>query len=170
VKIPLSLAGSALALAVVIAPAEPGVVGVASDNRQSFTITFDLATPDEPGVVEADGPISGQGLVYTTERDTGRAFHETELYVFAGGNVAVSANGVFSPSTFDASTCTEITAFRGTFKVNGGTGEFAAASGHGHFSGRTTITFAVDPASPEGCDFDEVSGSVHGEAVGVVRL
>jgi len=166
----LAVAASALALITVTVVIRP-TTAAAAPEPQSFSIFFDLATPDQPGIVEADGPISGQGAVFATERDTGHAFHETETFVFADGTLAVRANGVVTSSQVDPSTCTESSAFAGNFSITAGTGDFAAARGHGHFSGRTTITFEVNPTSPDGCDFDLlVSGSIHGEAIGRVRL
>jgi hypothetical protein len=142
----------------------------APPQDQSFSVTFDLAAPDQPGVVHAAGPISGNGTVIASERDTGNAFHETETFVFAGGTLAVKANDVNTSVSFDPASCTGVFTFKGNFSITSGTGDFAGAKGHGHFTGRSTIIFGPDPGSPEGCDFNQMSGSIHGEALAKVKL
>jgi hypothetical protein len=142
----------------------------APPQDQSFSITFDLALPDQPGVVQATGPISGTGTVSASERDTGNAFHETETWVFAGGTFAVKANDVNTSAVFDQASCTAVFTFKGNFSIKAGTGDFAGVKGHGHFTGTSTIIFRPAPDSPDGCDFDHMSGSIHGEALAKIRL
>ncbi|SRR6266508_2179466 len=143
----------------------------APPQGQSFSLTFDFAQPDEPGLVHAEGAISGDGVVFASERDTGKAFHETETFAFAAGTLAVAANDVNISVTFDPARCTAFFAFKGNFSITGGTGEFAATKGHGLFTGTSSITFRLDPDSEDGCDFDQVTGgSIQGEAVAKVKL
>src|SRR6266508_5901170 len=92
----------------------------APPQQQSFSVTFDLATPDEPGVVYAEGPITGVGTVIASERDTGNAFHETETFVFGGGTLAVRANDVNTSVMFDPASCTVVYTFKGNFSITGG--------------------------------------------------
>jgi hypothetical protein len=161
---------TAAVLIFVLLVAFAGPAASAPAAKESFDITFDL-TAGPPGIVVADGPITGQGMVFADERDTGNAFHEKETFAFPNGTLAVRANDVNTSTTFDAPTCTQTFAFKGNFAITAGSGSFATAKGHGHFSGESHISFLPDPASPQGCDLQQViGGDIHGHAIGDVKL
>jgi hypothetical protein len=150
-------------LLVVVATLVVSPPAAAAPSDQTFVVTFDLAHPDQPGVVEAHGAITGVGAVFADERDTGSAFHESEMFVFPEGTLALRANGVTTSATFDPETCTSDFTFKGEFSITSGTGAYAGVSGHGHFAGESEVAFV-------GCDPTQVAGFIHGEAHGAVRF
>jgi hypothetical protein len=135
-------------------------------SAQHVTITIDAtAAPGTPSPATATGPISGTGTdVQTSDRTAGRTDHATDVLTFPNGTVTIKNSGVDS-STIDASTCTGHIAARGIWTITGGTGDYAHAKGHGHF----TVSGSIQGTpGPDGCG--PPTGSIVIEAVGKVSL
>jgi hypothetical protein len=86
------------------------------------------------------------------------------------GTIHVKDRGVESGS-FDPATCTLHVHATGTWTITGGTGAYADAKGHGHFTAIGTLQATPDPNAPGGCSFEEPpTGTVIIDATGKVSL
>jgi hypothetical protein len=111
---------------VALASAEPAG---AQQVPQRFTIySANIANKDAPMLVAASGPISGIGLVTTS--DAPGAVPIT--LALPKGKVFLSAQGDFRWKP-DFATCTATRDIRGTYTITGGTGAYRSATGKGTF-------------------------------------
>ena len=127
--------------------------------------------PERTGGGRRDGPISGVGTdVQVSGRSAGRTDHAVDLLTFAAGSITVKDMAVTGPENLDAATCTLHESDKGVFHITSGTGAYTSAKGNGHFTITINIQATVDPSSPGGCNFDDVTGTVVVNADAKVKL
>lgn len=115
-----------------------GLAGTASAATTGFQ-TFDVyaaGDPFPPRSVAASGPIAGVGRVVTGSEVDGPDGTRiaTTTWIFRDGSVFVTLK-FRSQSSFDPHSCVHSTSFRGTWRITGGTGRYAGATGSGTVSG-----------------------------------
>jgi hypothetical protein len=168
-RLPLA---AAAALAAAVAPT--GHADAASvDNRwqhEQFEVHIDISALATTSEVVAEGPIAGRGTVeIVTSTETATSFHEDELWHFDDRSVELATIGVTTAATFDAATCTSNQHFAGTFRVVAGTGAYTGITGHGHFAGTSTTTYAPAANSGTTCSDDPIAVHIDGAGRGQLR-
>jgi hypothetical protein len=83
-------------------------------------------------IVIAQGPVHARGVDIVTGR-------HTDLFKFPNGALKIFHKAKGQHSTFDKKTCLGLVTEHGIFKVTGGTGAYAGASGHGTYHLTVTI-------------------------------
>jgi len=144
---------------------------------EHLTITIDVsAPPTTPSPAVATGPISGTGTdTQTSDRTPGKigmnakTDHATDLLSLPDGTVSIKDQGVNSGS-FDQATCTLHVHETGIWTIVGGTGAYADAKGHGHFTLTGTVQATPDPNAPGGCAFGPPTGTLVVDATGTVSV
>lgn len=139
---PLVAAAAAAALAV-SASASSGTA-----RPQTFTASFlTVAGHDQPVYVSARGPISGLATATQTERPArgGGQLNVATLH-FARGTISLTAPEQFGWAV-SPRTCTGRAHGSGTWRITGGTGAYARATGNGTF---TATGFALAQRTAKG--------------------
>ena len=137
---------------VLVALGLAGTASAATTGFQRFDV-FAVGSPSTPRTVAASGPIAGIGSVVlgteTAGPDGTRIANTT--WVFDDGSVFVTLT-FRSRSSFDSHSCVSSTYFRGTWRITGGTGRYAGATGSGKVSGTIRVYYRRDAS---GCSSDE---------------
>lgn len=112
------------------------------DPRQRFSVTFrSVDGVDDPAVVKGRGPINGSGTVTQTENPRNTFQMVLDL---PRGTVRMTAVERDAPVRFDPATCTATFDSDGTWRITGGTGQYAGARGSGEFTDHAELTGARD--------------------------
>jgi hypothetical protein len=138
---PCNTAKSAKQLSATVAFKATGTLAVGK-NTGTETL-YGLATGKAAMANAPAIPLTATGVVASTGHITlGGPSSGKGVLVFKKGNMNVVHTNAKSKSTFVKMNCTFTEAIPGTYKVTGGTGSFAGATGHGTY----TVTFvAVSP-------------------------
>jgi hypothetical protein len=113
------------------------------DGVQRFLfLSTDPTEEGTPGTVIANGPIHARGTD-TTISDT------EDLLTFPTGTVSITHEATTSADSFDPVTCVFRFNERGTYKITGGTGAYAGASGQGAYQVRALGVGCDQNAPPE---------------------
>ncbi|MDQ6797158.1 MAG: hypothetical protein M3011_03870 [Actinomycetota bacterium] len=137
----------------------------AATNNQRFTIVakFSANGPTSCQVV-ATGPIQGTGTCTIDEVSN----IVTIIHVMLpNGTVDIRAKETKSTDQFNEAACVDTFTFTENFRITGGTGAYAGASGSGTDTGQGVFTA---PRTPQGCDENSGSGFVVANAIGHVNL
>ncbi len=112
-----------------------GTASAATTGPQTFFV-YAAGPPDTARTVVASGPITGVGSVVLGQDVAGpggtRIANTT--WVFRDGSLFVTLTYTFQ-SSFDSRSCVAASHLRGTWRITGGTGRYAGATGSGTFSG-----------------------------------
>lgn len=112
-----------------------GATASAATGFQTFDV-YAAGEPFPPRSVAASGPIAGVGKVVTGSEVDGPDGTRiaTTTWIFRDGSVFVTLT-FRSHSSFDSHSCVHSASFRGTWRITGGTGRYAGATGSGTVSG-----------------------------------
>lgn len=144
-----------IAVAVVTILVAFGLAGTASAATTGFQ-TFDVyavGSPSTPRTVAASGPIAGVGSVVLGSETDGPDGTRiaTTTWVFRDGSVFATLT-FRARASFDSHSCVASTHFTGTWRITGGTGRYAGATGSGTVSGTISAYYR---RSASGCSSDE---------------
>lgn len=119
--------------AILVATAAPAMA--ATSGSQTFVVAFRNTT----GTVGAFGVINGSGQVVNVVPEVINpdfTFVETDRFILSGGTIDVRFAGKVDPSAFspDPRTCVARTTGSGAWRIVGGTGAYAGATGRGTFT------------------------------------
>ena len=131
-----------------------GLVGTASAATGFQTVdVYAVGSATTPRTVTASGPISGVGSVVLGSETDGPDGTRiaTTTWVFRDGSVFVTLT-FRARASFDSHSCVATTHFTGTWRITGGTGRYAGATGGGTVTG--TIS-AYHRRSASGCTSNE---------------
>jgi hypothetical protein len=128
--------------------AGPSATANAGDHHrgdvQHFLVLSSDPSENATPIVVATGPIHAKG--------TDTVVSETEdTFTFPDGTLSVThhVDEESVEDTADAVTCYFTYTERGTYEVTGGTGAYADADGHGHYSVRASGVGCDENAPPE---------------------
>ena len=129
-----------------------GTASAATTGFQSVDV-YAVGSPDAQRTVAASGPIAGVGsVVLGSETDGPNGTRiATTTWVFRDGSVFVTLT-FRARASFDSRSCVASTHFTGTWRITGGTGRYAGATGSGTVTG--TIS-AYHRRSASGCSSNE---------------
>lgn len=107
----------------------------ATRGSQTFVV-YAAGAPNAARTVVASGPIRGVGSVVLGQETVGPGgtLTATTTWVFPEGSVFVTLTLTYRQS-FDSRRCVATNQFRGTWRITGGTGRYAGATGSGTVSG-----------------------------------
>jgi hypothetical protein len=110
---------------------------------QRFTfLGTDPSREGTPATVVANGPIHAKG--------TDAVISETkDVLTFPDGTISLTHDPKSASEGFDPATCTFRFTERGTYKVTGGTGAYAGATGHGKYRVKGIGVGCDENAPPE---------------------
>ena len=132
-----------------------GLTSTASAATTGFQTVdvYAVGSPSTPRTVAASGPISGVGsVVLGSETDGPNGTRiATTTWVFREGSVFVTLT-FRARAAFDSYSCVASTHFTGTWRITGGTGRYAGATGSGTVSGSIR---AYNRRSASGCSSNE---------------
>jgi hypothetical protein len=97
---------------------------------------------EEGGVVLANGPIHAKGTD-TVVSDT------EDTFTFPAGTVSITHKPNTNKDSFDPVTCLFRFSEHGTYKITGGAGAYAGASGHGNYTVKAMGVGCDQNAPPE---------------------
>ena len=117
------------------------LAGPASAVTGDQTFVVFGTDPLAPTVV-ASGPIAGIGTDIESETEPSGSF------VFPEGSVQVDHPPTSGERGFIESACVGVERFVGTYSLEGGTGDYADASGGGTYSGTDVVVLS---RTPDGC-------------------
>jgi hypothetical protein len=131
------------AFLVIPSSASAGAHHAGHNGMQRFTfLSTDPTEEGTPQIVVANGPIHAKGTD-TTISDT------EDLLTFPDGTVSITHKPKTSGDSFDPVTCLFRFNERGTYKVTGGTGAYAGASGQGNYRVKALGVGCDENAPPE---------------------
>ncbi len=131
-----------------------GPASAATDN-QRFTVTARFAGNTTTSCrVVATGPIRGAGTCTVDQvSETVTILH----FMLPNGTVDLRFKQTQSSDNFNEAACVDTFSFTETFKITGGTGAYAGATGRGTDSGHGVFTA---DRTPNGCDPNQGTGVV----------
>lgn len=109
---------------------------------QRFLALSTDASSDAAQVVIAKGPIHARGT------DTVIDDHN-DVFTFPAGSINVYHAAKHQHDSSDPVTCLNRHTENGTYKIKGGTGAYAAASGHGHYTVNVYFVGCSQTAPPD---------------------
>ena len=124
---------------------------------QHFLVMSTDPSENAPPLIIANGPIHAQGtdVVVSETRD---------IFKFPKGTLSIRhhAKKRSMKESFDPVTCLFKYRERGIYKVTGGTGAYAKARGHGHYSVRVSGVGCDETAAPDPFSLEiKASGPLH---------
>lgn len=121
-------------------------------SAEHFVMTFQTFDgTDQPTHVSATGPLRGAGIETQSDVDTPDGEYVVFTWHLQAGDVYLEASEDYS-MTFDVRACTAKASGSGSWRITGGTGAYADATGSGTFTDHGSFTGARDNGDCEGPD------------------
>jgi hypothetical protein len=111
-------------------------------------------------------PLAAYGAFNASGVDT-QTGNRTDNFKFPGGSFTVKHKTTHSHQSFSKRTCAGVSQQSGTYKISGGTGDYAGISGSGHFKLRVLL---VARHTARGCSRRPIAGQVVIQAHGPVTM